>query len=250
MLDADHARRITLQDAEVLEMIGVDFVRIGAPKPIMFDDPEQTRRQALLDEILARYEADAPHQHFPTDHTKIVFGDGDPCARLVFVGEAPGADEDRQGIPFVGRSGELLNKMIAAMGLSRDRVYICNVLKVRPPGNATPTPEQAALCSPYLYDQLRVIKPEAIVTLGRPASQLLLERTDSMREMRGRWFEFPPKDGVHSPDGFDSPIPVMPTYHPAFLLRQNTRENKMKVWSDLQQVMARLGLEAPARQKS
>jgi uracil-DNA glycosylase len=248
MLDSAHAQKITIQDAEVLEMIGVDFVRIGVAKSAVDDEPEQTSRQVLLDEILARYEADAPHQHFPTDHTRIVFGDGDPCARLVFVGEAPGADEDREGIPFVGRSGELLNKMIAAMGLSRETVYICNVLKVRPPGNATPTPEQAALCSPYLYDQLRVIKPEAIVTLGRPASQLLLERTDSMRDMRGRWFEFPPKDGVHSPVGFDTPIPVMPTYHPAFLLRQNTRENKMKVWSDLQQVMARLGLEAPKRQ--
>jgi len=253
-MDPALASRIARQDAEALEMLGVDFVRksvlkagTAAPRSAAAPGSERGKRQAQLDEILARYEADAPHQHFPTDHHSIVFGDGDPCARLVFVGEAPGAEEDKAGIPFVGRSGELLNKMIAAMGLSRETVYICNVLKVRPPNNATPTPEQARLCSPYLYDQLRVIRPEAIVTLGLPATRLLLERLDSMGDMRGRWFDFPPPDGVCSPKEFGAPIPVMPTYHPAFLLRQNTPENRRKVWSDLQLVMARLGLKAPSR---
>lgn len=281
-MDPALAGRIARQDAEALEMLGIDFVRVGVPKaaaaqPTARDDglgdirfsladppkrrllgrrekksaapvvSERESRQQQLDEILARYEADAPHKHFPTDHHSIVFGDGDPCARLVFVGEAPGAEEDRAGIPFVGRSGELLNKMIVAMGLSREQVYICNVLKVRPPNNATPTPEQARLCSPYLYDQLRVIRPEAIVTLGLPASRLLLERMDSMGDMRGKWFDFPPPDGVCSVKEFGAAIPVMPTYHPAFLLRQNTVENRGKVWSDLKLVMARLGLAAPSR---
>ncbi len=259
-MDAALAKRIAVQDAEALEMLGVTFVPVkqkpqdqhsnllpSAATTNLEQTPERARKQVLLDEIRVRYETDQPHQHFSTDHTNIVFGDGDPCARLVFVGEAPGAEEDKAGVPFVGRSGELLSKMIVAMGLSRETVYICNVLKVRPPNNATPTPEQAKLSAPYLYDQLRVIKPEAIVTLGLSATQLLLERTDSMRDMRAKWWDFPPPDGIHAPDGFDTPIPVMPTYHPAFLLRQNTKENKSKVWSDLKLVMSKLGLQQPAK---
>lgn len=244
-MDIEYAQRIAIQDAEALAMLGVAFVPVAKPPKPGAANPDQLQRQRLLDEILARYQNDAPHQKFPTDHHSIVFGEGDPCARLVFIGEAPGEEEDRQGRPFVGRSGELLDKMIVAMGLSRETVYICNVLKVRPPNNATPTPEQAALCAPYLYDQLRVIRPEAIVTLGLSATQLLLERTDSMRDMRAKWWDFPPPGGIHAPDGFDTPIPVMPTYHPAYLLHQNTRDNKAKVWSDLKQVMARLGLQQP-----
>lgn len=246
-MDATRAHRIALQDAEALEMLGVDFVRKGTPRARPRPGPQTADRQRQLDAILARYEADAPHQHFPTDHHCVVFGDGDPCARLMFVGEAPGADEDREGIPFVGRAGQLLNKMIAAMGLGREQVYIANVLKVRPPNNATPTPEQAALCAPYLYDQIRVVAPEVIVTLGLPATRLLLARSDSMGDMRGRWFEFPPPHADPMPEGFGAPIPVMPTYHPSFLLRQNTPENKRKVWQDLQLVMARLGLPLPTR---
>jgi len=192
--------------------------------------------QAALDELRRRYELDAPHQHFVTDHHNIVFGEGDPCARLMFIGEAPGAEEDRTGRPFVGRAGQLLDKMITAMGLRREQVYIANVLKTRPPGNATPTTEEIRLCSPYLFQQIAIIQPEAIVTLGLPATRALLETSDSMSRLRGRWATF------HPPPPATQPIPVMPTYHPAFLLRSYTEENRAKVWSDLQQVMRRLGL--------
>jgi len=201
-----------------------------------------TDRQAKLEAVRERYIADAPHQHFVTAHTNIVFGEGDPAARLMFVGEAPGETEDQTGRPFVGRAGQLLEKMINAMGLRREDVYICNVLKTRPPNNATPTSEEARLCAPYLIEQIRIVAPEAIVTLGLPATHLLLETTEPMRSARGRWWSFPPQTGaMFDPDLPE--IPVMPTYHPAYLLRSYTEENRRKVWSDLQAVMDRLGLK-------
>lgn len=198
--------------------------------------------------LRARYEADSPHQHFEWAATNppinIVWGEGDPKARLMFVGEAPGETEDQTGRPFVGRAGQLLDKMIVAMGLSRESVYIANVLKTRPPNNATPTPQQAALCAPYLIEQIRIIAPEVIVTLGLPATQLLLEVTAPMRDLRGTWAAFPPEFPrfMAAPDL--APIPVMPTYHPAYLLRSYTDENRRKVWSDLKAVMDRLGENA------
>lgn len=210
----------------------------NAPGPA--GDPRAEAR-ARLDALRERYIADAPHQHFVTDHHHIVFGEGDPSARLMFIGEAPGAEEDRTGRPFVGRAGQLLDKMIAAMGLNRESVYITNVLKTRPPNNQTPTAEEARLCAPYLFEQIRIVSPEAIVTLGRPASQLILGVADSMGRMRGHWAEFPPDDPLIDA-GDIGPIPVMPTYHPAFLLRQYTADNRARVWSDLQQVMSLLGL--------
>ncbi len=208
--------------------------------------PEEAQGQ--LDALRARYEKDAPHQHFVTDHTKIVFGEGDPRARLMFVGEAPGADEDRTGRPFVGRAGQLLEKMIVAMGLSRERVYICNVLKTRPPNNQTPTIEEAMRCAPYLHEQIRIVGPEVIVTLGLPASRLLLETSSTMRQMRGRWASYPPGGEFEPAEASETPgrTPVMPTYHPAFLLRSYTPENRAKVWADLRLVMERLGLGAGA----
>ena len=204
---------------------------VRKPTPTSAD---RTAAQAQLDAIRARYEADAPHKRFVTDHTNIVFGEGDPCARLMFIGEAPGAEEDRLGRPFVGKAGKLLDDMIVAMGLKREEVYIANVLKTRPPNNATPTHEEARLCAPYLFDQIRVIKPEVIVTLGLPATHLLLDTTEAMARLRSRWAVFT------DPDGRD--VPVMPTYHPAFILRAYTKENRQKVWSDLKMVMEVLGL--------
>jgi DNA polymerase len=205
-----------------------------AASPPPKDERSRDAVQQRLDEILARYEADAPHEQFVTAHTKIVFGDGDPLARLMFIGEAPGADEDKAGIPFVGRAGQLLNKMITAMGLKREEVYIANVLKTRPPNNATPTIDEARLCAPYLYEQIAAIQPEVIVTLGLPATRLILDSTDSMGRLRGRWGEFVDPEG--------RAVPVMPTYHPAFLLRSYTPDNRAKVWSDLKLAMERLGL--------
>ncbi len=156
----------------------------------------------------------------------------------MFIGEAPGEEEDRQGKPFVGRSGQLLDKMIVAMGLSRAEVYIANVLKTRPPNNATPTTEEARLCSPYLFEQIRIIAPKALVTLGLPATRLLLGTMDPMGKLRGRWHEFVDPAG--------RVVPVMPTYHPAYLLRNYTAEERGKVWSDLKQVMDKLGLKPNA----
>jgi len=154
--------------------------------------------------------------------TKTVFGVGDPCARLCFVGEGPGADEDRQGEPFVGRAGQLLNKIIAAMGLKRSEVYIANTVKCRPPENRTPLPEEMQSCSPYLVRQLEAITPQVIVALGRPAVQDLLGTTQSMSDVRGRFHRY-------------RGIPVVPTYHPAYLLRNPSA--KKQTWDDMRLVM-------------
>ena len=158
----------------------------------------------------------------------IVFGEGNPQARIVFVGEAPGADEDRLGRPFVGRAGQLLNRIIAAMGLSRNDVYICNINKCRPPGNRNPLPAEIVACEPFLIRQLAAIAPEVICALGMIAAQTLLKTDVPIAILRGRF---------HSYQG----IPVMPTYHPAYLLRNP--EAKKHVWDDMQMVMKKLGLK-------
>lgn len=207
---------------------------------------------ALLELLAAEYESRAPHNAFVTSFTNIVFGEGDPEARLMFIGEAPGAEEDASGRPFVGRAGQLLNKMISAMGLTREGVYIANVLKTRPPNNATPTIEEASACAPFLYEQIAIVNPDAIVTLGLPATRLILETNETMGRLRGRWGSFRMREpldarftkapGHRLARGV---VPVMPTYHPAYLLRAYTTENRQKVWSDLQQVIDRLALTPP-----
>ena len=155
--------------------------------------------------------------------TNLVFGSGSPLARLMFIGEAPGADEDEQGLPFVGRAGQLLTKMIESMGLRRDDVYIANVLKSRPPGNRPPRPDETAACEPFLRRQIQAIQPEVICTLGSSASQAVLRTQEKISSMRGRFFLV---------DGFK----VIPTYHPAYLLRNPS--DKRLVWEDLQKIMA------------
>jgi uracil-DNA glycosylase family 4 len=160
---------------------------------------------------------------------KIVFGAGNPRAELVFVGEGPGHDEDVQGLPFVGRAGKLLTQMIEAMGLRRDDVYICNVVKCRPPENRKPEDDEVATCSPYLFRQLEVIGPKAVVCLGATAAQALLKTKDSISRYRGQWFDF-------------RGTKLLVTYHPAYLLRNPAA--KGDVWKDLQKVMAYLGLKA------
>ena len=160
--------------------------------------------------------------------TNIVFGVGNPRARLMFVGEAPGEDEDIKGEPFVGKAGQLLTKMIEAMGLAREDVYICNTVKCRPPNNRNPEPDELAACEPFLKGQLASVKPEVIVTLGKFAAQALLREQTPISRLRGTWREY---------EG----IPVMPTFHPAYLLR--SPQEKGKVWDDLQQVMKKLRLE-------
>lgn len=158
---------------------------------------------------------------------QIVFGSGDSRAELVFVGEGPGEEEDKQGLPFVGAAGQLLTKMIEAMKLSRDKVYICNVVKCRPPGNRNPESDEIAACEPFLRAQLRVIKPKVIVALGKFAAQTLLRDDTPITRMRGQWRKY---------EGVD----LMPTFHPAYLLR--SPEEKKKAWMDLQDVMRKLGI--------
>jgi DNA polymerase len=159
--------------------------------------------------------------------TQIVFGDGNPQADLMFVGEGPGAEEDRTGLPFVGRAGELLTAMIEkGLGIPRREVYICNIVKCRPPENRTPLADEARTCGQFLDGQIAAISPKVIVALGKPATSLLLGRDVSITRVRGTWQSY------HG-------IPVMPTFHPAFVLRQYTEENRRAVWSDLRAALAR-----------
>lgn len=160
--------------------------------------------------------------------TKLVFGDGNPKAKLVFVGEGPGRDEDAQGLPFVGRAGKLLTQMIEAMGLERQDVYICNVVKCRPPENRTPEKDEVSTCSPFLLRQLDAISPKVIVCLGSVAAQTLLETNRGISHFRGEWLDFRGRK-------------LMATYHPAYLLRNPSA--KGEVWKDLQKVMVVLGLQ-------
>jgi uracil-DNA glycosylase len=164
--------------------------------------------------------------------TKLVFGVGNVNADIMFVGEGPGADEDAKGEPFVGRAGQLLNNMISAMGIKREDVYIANVVKCRPPGNRTPEKDECDTCSPFLMRQIDVIKPKVIVALGAVAAKNLLAVSDSMANLRGRWYDFR-----------DTRLVV--TYHPAYLLRDPRQ--KKEAWKDLQMVMKFLGLNPPAK---
>lgn len=169
--------------------------------------------------------------------THTVYGEGDPMARIMFIGEGPGENEDLQGRPFVGRAGQLLDKMIQGMGLSRDQVYIANVVKCRPPENRQPAPDEAYTCMPYLMTQIETVRPQAIVTLGLTATKFLLQKNLSMSKMRGQWHDW-------------RGLKVMPTYHPAYVLRDYSPQTRAAVWSDLKQVLGLLGLPVPARKKS
>lgn len=160
----------------------------------------------------------------------VVFGVGSPHAEIMFVGEAPGRDEDMQGEPFVGRAGELLTKIIAAMGFKREDVYIANVLKCRPPENRTPFPDEVTNCLPYLLSQIELIKPKMIVALGATAVRALLDVQIGITKMRGHWYTF--RD-----------IPIMPTFHPAYLLRNPAA--KKEVWDDMKAVLEKLGRQVP-----
>jgi DNA polymerase len=203
-----------------------------APAPTPVDDAPRPRVRLTLAEVRADL-GECTRCKLHTTRNKIVFGAGAEDAALMFVGEAPGADEDRLGEPFVGRAGELLDKMIEAMGWTRHTVYIANILKSRPPGNRNPEPDEVAACAPFLERQIEAIAPRIIVALGRPASNYLLGNNAPISALRGRFHD---RKGVR----------VMPTFHPAFLLR--TPERKRDAWSDLKLVMAeleRLGIAAP-----
>lgn len=174
--------------------------------------------------------------------TKAVPGEGNPNARIMFVGEAPGADEDAQGRPFVGRAGQLLDKIIGACGLKREEVFIGNILKCRPPGNRDPKEDEIHSCLPYLQRQIEAIKPEVIVALGAHAARTLLDTNKSIGQLRGQFQEYS--------TGFGRPtIKLMATYHPAYLLRNYTPDTRRRVWEDMKKVLVELGLPVPERGK-
>jgi uracil-DNA glycosylase family 4 len=242
----DFYRRTVTADSTSLSPAPVvvdDSARINSPEASMIKTKKSALSQAAIATpvqdraaALAAIRADLGEcvrcPLHAQGRTQIVFGTGNPQAELMFIGEAPGADEDRQGEPFVGRAGQLLNNMIAAMGLRREDVYIANVIKCRPPGNRTPNPEECAVCSPFLLRQIEVVAPQAIVALGAVAAKTLLAVNQSMNSLRGRWYEF------HN-------VPLAVTFHPAYLLRNPPA--KKDAWQDLQMVMKRLGLKAPAK---
>jgi DNA polymerase len=205
--------------------------RGAEPSPDLFAPPEVARAGSL--DALREAIGDCRRCKLAPCRTNLVFGVGSPTARLAFVGEAPGRDEDIQGEPFVGRAGQLLTEIITkGMRLRRDDVYICNVIKCRPPENRNPEPDEVASCEPFLIRQLELIKPEVIVALGKFAVQTLLRVKTPISQLRGRWFDY------HG-------IRLMPTFHPAYLLRNPG--DKRLVWQDIQQVMQALGMEIPRR---
>jgi DNA polymerase len=197
----------------------------NTPKPSLFESINKIADDSLLK--IHTDIGDCTRCKLHQGRNKIVFGDGNPKAELVFVGEGPGRDEDLQGLPFVGRAGKLLTQMIEAMGLQRKDVYICNVVKCRPPENRAPEKDEVTTCSPFLMRQIDTIAPKVIVCLGSVAAQTLLETNRGISQFRGQWLEFRGRK-------------LMATYHPAYLLRNPNA--KGEVWKDLQKVMAELGL--------
>jgi DNA polymerase len=198
--------------------------------------PENDSLELIAADLLSPPEAPetgCPRCKLCQSRKNLVVGEGNPNAELVFVGEGPGEQEDLQGRPFVGKAGQLLDRMIQAMGLQREQVYICNVVKCRPPGNRNPEPDEIAACSPFLARQLDVIRPKVVVALGKFAAQTLLQTETPISKLRGNFFPY--RNGAK----------LMPTFHPAYLLRNP--ESKREAWEDLQQVATELGIKIPKR---
>lgn len=184
-----------------------------------------------LEALAKAFEADEKVQAMRPPGTNLVFGEGDVDAKLMFIGEGPGEVEDRMGRPFVGPAGELLDKMITAIGLTRESVYIANLVKYRPPGNRVPSPDEAHVQGRYLAQQVAIVRPVALVALGGAATKYALQTTAGITRLRGKWADFTRTDPT---------LPIMPTFHPAYLLRSYTKDNRMKVWNDLQAVIQRI----------
>jgi DNA polymerase len=199
----------------------------SSPSPISVFQDKPAALKAIREDI-----GDCTRCRLHKGRTNLVFGVGNVNADIMFVGEGPGADEDAQGEPFVGRAGQLLNNMIAAMGIKREDVYIANVVKCRPPGNRTPEKDECDTCSPFLMRQVEVIRPKVMVALGAVAAKNLLAINDSMANLRGRWYDFRGSK-------------LLVTYHPAYLLRDPRQ--KKEAWKDLQMVMKYLRLKGPAK---
>jgi DNA polymerase len=210
------------------------------PMPAKTTSPEKS---AAFTELQTRALSCVKCPHLASSRKNVVFGVGSIDAQLMFVGEAPGADEDEQGEPFVGRAGQLLTKIIQATGLSRADVYIANILKCRPDtpgqsaGNRKPTPDEMATCIPYLHEQIDLIKPKVLVALGATAVEGLLGKTIGITKLRGNWQTY-------------RGTPLMPTYHPAYLLRNQAMSEKRKVWEDMLAVIEKLGMPVSEKQRN
>lgn len=223
------------QSAPATSVIESLWNRITIPNAAGHGSLNADEKQQLLDQMDRQEVRTCRQCDLCRNRTQTVFGEGSATADLMFVGEGPGQNEDLQGRPFVGKAGELLEKMIQAMGFKREEVYIGNVVKCRPPDNRTPQLSEVQACGGYLLRQIAIIQPKVIVTLGGPAAQLLLNTQEGITRIRGQWHTF---DALkpHGPS-----IDVMPTFHPAYLLRSYTHDNRKKVWADLQAVIERLG---------
>jgi len=232
----EEMKRSGVTHVEVSRETLEEFSRVGvSPAAVPTIAPAGETPARLFPPELARIEARAKVcvlcKELARCRHSVVFGVGNPRAEIMFIGEAPGADEDEQGEPFVGRAGQLLTKIIEAMGYQREEVYIANVLKCRPPENRTPLPDEIANCLPYLISQIELIKPKAIVALGATALRALLDVQLGITKLRGHWYTF-------------REIPIMPTFHPAYLLRNPTA--KKEVWDDMKAVLEKLGRKVPA----
>jgi uracil-DNA glycosylase len=216
---------------------------VAAESDVPSGSPDITRKAELLATVRERVRGCTKCSHLACSRTQTVFGVGNPDADLMFIGEAPGVDEDQQGEPFVGRAGQLLTRILKAMNFAREDVYIANILKCRPDmpagsfGNRPPTPEEMQTCRPYLVEQIEIIQPSVLVALGAVAVEGLLGTRAAMRELRGRWHTY-------------NSIPLMITYHPAYLLRNQAPSEKRKVWEDMLQVLERLEQPISERQRN
>jgi uracil-DNA glycosylase family 4 len=216
--------------------------KVSEPKPQQRDNAAFANAAKELEKI-----ADETRRCRKCDlgslRTNAVPGEGNPKARIVLVGEGPGADEDAQGRPFVGRAGQLLDRIIEACGLNRSDIFICNVLKCRPPDNRDPRPEEIIACLPYLQRQIEIVEPEIIIAMGAHAARTLLNTNKSIGQLRGQFHEY--YAGLGRP-----PIKVMPTYHTAYLLRNYSQDNRRRVWDDMKKVLTELGLPIPEHRKN
>jgi DNA polymerase len=247
---SDHAPRASktvlarLQAPDLASVSVVTIADLVDHKPVPTSQVQRARNKTdLLAAVGQRVRACNKCAHLACSRTQTVFGVGNPDADLMFIGEAPGADEDQQGEPFVGRAGQLLTRILKAMNFAREDVYIANILKCRPDmpagsfGNRPPTPTEMQTCRPYLLEQIEIIQPSVLVALGAVAVEGLLGTRGTMRELRGRWHTF-------------NSIPLMITYHPAYLLRNQAPSEKRKVWEDMLLVMQRLERPISERQKN
>jgi uracil-DNA glycosylase len=235
-MDLEKAIRQHLELDSFLTGFSVSRGSRDLPQPDMGDQPQPKVEADSLELITGQIEG-CRQCELGKDRTRSVPGEGSPTARLMFVGEAPGTDEDRQGRPFIGAAGKYLDKIVAACGLRREDVFIANVLKCHPPHDRDPRPEEIVACLPFLQRQVELIRPQVIVALGAHAARTLLNVSLPIGQLRGHFHPYPLSDGTI--------VKVMPTFHPAYLLRNMTRENRAKVWEDMKAVLAELELPIP-----